>query len=653
MMRILGAVRAAFGGLLLATTLTLTTTSLAPTPAVAAGATSAFVPLLTPVRLADTRLTGAVGKGVTVTIPVTGAAPLPAAGSTTAAVLNVTVTGPAGAGFWTVSPNGSPRPNSSNINVDAASTFFGKALAIPNLVTVPVGPTGAVDVFSELGGNVVVDMLGYYTAVGASSNGRFLPLASPARVVETRPGNPIAAGGVATYSIPGAAGASAVALNVTVVGAAGGYWQVYAAGTSPGQTSNLNSMYAGHVSANQVIVPVNGNGEINVFSSGGGFPVIDLVGVYTGVGAPTSGEGLFVPLSDPTRFLDTRGTLNPLGAGKRLLPGWSVEVAIASHPAIARGDVSAVVMNLTVTDTLAGGYFSVTSAGAHNSAVKSRATSNLNAVRAAQTVANHVITPVSGRGFDVFAQNPAHAVVDVSGFFIGAPAAAPNGLPVNVDPTPVYCAGFADQAITPATSGNVGTNVRLIQNRLLSLGFWNAGGDGSYGWSTQQAVMAYQKWHRLSASGKVDDATANSLNWPSCRPTPGTNSGTLLEVDKGRQLGMFIRDGKLLWVINVSTGGGYFYEEDNKLTGERVTGTAITTNGNFSIYRVHDLAVYKGTLGTLYRPRFVVGGIAVHGAANVPNYPASHGCIRVSNPAMDMIWAQNLLPMRSRVWIHD
>ena len=49
----------------------------------------------------------------------------------------------------------------------------------------------------------------------------------------------------------------------------------------------------------------------------------------------------------------------------------------------------------------------------------------------------------------------------------------------------------------------------------------------------------------------------------------------------------------------------------------------------------------------------MVGGVAVHGAPRVPNYPASHGCIRVVNPVMDLIWGQNLLPLGSTVWIHD
>ena len=61
-----------------------------------------------------------------------------------------------------------------------------------------------------------------------------------------------------------------------------------------------------------------------------------------------------------------------------------------------------------------------------------------------------------------------------------------------------------------------------------------------------------------------------------------------------------------------------------------------------------DDPAYFGSLGELYRPRFVVGGVAVHGYRSIPNYPASHGCIRVSNGAMDMIWATNAMPMGSR-----
>ena len=622
---------------------------------------SRYVPLATPQRLIDTRNTAILPAGGVLTVAVTGAAPLPAAGSPiVAAVLNVTAVGPTGIGFWTLYPHGTSLPTASHLNVDGLAAFLGDGLALANVVTVPVGATGDVDVYTSAGGNVLIDMLGYYVPVdistGTARAGRFVPLATPTRMVDTRPsGTAFGASETRTYAVAGAAGESAAVLNVTTIGQVPGYWQVFPAGSAPPTTSNLNTMYAGQVASNQVIVPLDDAGQFSVLSANGGDVIIDVIGGFTGAAAPDVGVGLFVPLATPTRFFDTRlAALNPLGGTNRLLPGWSVEVGVSSNPAINRLDVAAVVFNLTVDDTLDAGYLSVTPAGANNPATKSRTTSSMNATWGGQTLAAQVTVPVSSRGFDVFAQNPTHAIADVSGYYIGTPVVPTFGAPQNVDPTPPTCETFSTQAITGATSGAVSPNISLLQQRLTTLGFWNGGTDGVYSWSTQQAVMAYQKWTGLTPRGVVDTATARSLNWPNCLATASvTNAGDLFEVDKGRQLGFFVRNGKTLLVLHVSTGGGYFYEADNQITGAKVTGTAITDNGTFQVYRVVDQPVYKGTLGTLYRPRFVHGGIAVHGAPNVPSYPASHGCIRVSNPAMDMIWALNLLPMGGKVVIHD
>ena len=73
----------------------------------------------------------------TISVAVTGAAPLPAPGTVTAVVLNLTVTPPSGPGFWTVWPHASPRPEASNLNVDEIQSLAGNVT--PNLVTVPVG----------------------------------------------------------------------------------------------------------------------------------------------------------------------------------------------------------------------------------------------------------------------------------------------------------------------------------------------------------------------------------------------------------------------------------------------------------------------------------------------------------------------------------
>jgi lipoprotein-anchoring transpeptidase ErfK/SrfK len=457
--------------------------------------------------------------------------------------------------------------------------------------------------------------------------------------------------------VPGAAGASAVAVNLTTVTTQAGFWTVYPNGQAQPATSNLNSppgFFA--IAANQAIVPVDANGAITIYSKSGGDLIIDLVGTYTGAGAAVDTAGLFVPLTSPTRIVDTRNpALNPLGGTTRPLPEWSFEVPTAPIPVIGRSDVSAVVLNATVADPVTIGFISVGTAGASDPAARPT-TSTMNVGRPAQVLANHAIVPVSTRGFSMYTLAGGHIIADLAGYFLGQASAAPFGPRTNA-PAPGCLSptvGPPPFAVGPIIYGSSRQSVAILQSRLSALGFWNAGADGSYGLSTVQAVMAFQKWKGLPATTVVDNATAIALNTEYCRPIGGRTSGTLLEVDKGKQIAYVIQNGAVRYVFNVSTGNGKSYdEEDQKSAGNRVIGVALTPSGTFKTYREHDVARYEGDLGTLYRPKFIVGGVAVHGAPRVPNYPASHGCVRVSNPVMDLIWNENLLPLRSTVWIHD
>ena len=76
-----------------------------------------------------------------------------------------------------------------------------------------------------------------------------------------------------------------------------------------------------------------------------------------------------------------------------------------------------------------------------------------------------------------------------------------------------------------------------------------------------------------------------------------------------------------------------------------------TPTGIFHIFRQVDGAS-NGPLGQLWRPKFFTGGYAIHGAASVPSYPASHGCARLSNEAINWIWANNLAPIGTEVWVY-
>jgi peptidoglycan hydrolase-like protein with peptidoglycan-binding domain len=203
--------------------------------------------------------------------------------------------------------------------------------------------------------------------------------------------------------------------------------------------------------------------------------------------------------------------------------------------------------------------------------------------------------------------------------------------------------------------GSSGEPVTLLQARLLQLGFWLDGIDGKYGLATTQAVMAFQKYYGVSdRSGRVDQATADALNTVASKPRPQATEGDLIEVNKAAQVLHIIQGGQAIWTINVSTGSGRAYTEDSKKEpGKVLKGDAQTPDGMYKVNRERAEGWWEGELGKLYRPKYFRGGIAVHGSNNIPNYPASHGCVRVSTPAMDFIWAQNLMPLGIPVWVHS
>ncbi len=165
--------------------------------------------------------------------------------------------------------------------------------------------------------------------------------------------------------------------------------------------------------------------------------------------------------------------------------------------------------------------------------------------------------------------------------------------------------------------------------------------------------MAFQKYLHLPATGSVDADTATWMTALDTKAHGLTDSGTLIEVDKGRQLIFFVADGKTQWVFNTSTGNGEAYtEEDKNSPGEFVTGVSLTPDGLWNVNRERPEGWWEGDLGQIYRPKYFRGGVAIHGSNSVPNYPASHGCVRVTVQAMDFIWDNDLMPMGKTVWVH-
>lgn len=210
-------------------------------------------------------------------------------------------------------------------------------------------------------------------------------------------------------------------------------------------------------------------------------------------------------------------------------------------------------------------------------------------------------------------------------------------------PSPKASATETAPARTDLRRGDKGPDVLRLQQRLSDLGYWLGEPNGSFGPLTQQAVWAFQKSAGLSRDGAVGPKTQAALE-KGIRPSTRL-SGNGIDINLSRQILMVVRDGQVKYILNTSTGGGYEYEA-------RDGGKAIATTpkGTFKVYYTVD-GLDHGRLGDMWRPRYFHGGYAVHGSPSIPPYPASHGCARVSNAAMDMIWSSNYMPKGGTVLV--
>ena len=207
--------------------------------------------------------------------------------------------------------------------------------------------------------------------------------------------------------------------------------------------------------------------------------------------------------------------------------------------------------------------------------------------------------------------------------------------------------GGAPWAVTWTTtlrSGVKGSAVRDAQLRLKALGYWVGPTDGQYGSQTTQAVLAMQKTAGSPRTGVIGRVERNILT-AGIRPQARTTTGSTLEIDLKRQLLLVVVGGRTRWAFNTSTGNGRYYYQDG------VRYQATTPRGHFSVIREID-GPHVSPLGLLYRPKFFVDGYAVHGSLSIPAYPASHGCARVSNSAINYLWASRLMPIGRRLWVY-
>ncbi|WP_433325488.1 L,D-transpeptidase family protein [Spirillospora sp. CA-294931] len=179
-------------------------------------------------------------------------------------------------------------------------------------------------------------------------------------------------------------------------------------------------------------------------------------------------------------------------------------------------------------------------------------------------------------------------------------------------------------------AGAKGEPVRELQRRLAELHYAPGKPDGKYGLTTQMAVWAFQKVNRLKVTSTVSKKTWDALDAPK-EPQPMAKKGReadRVDVDLRRQYLVLYKGGKPELITHISSGSGEYYCAKDRGAKVARCRYATTSTGDFRTGR-RASGWEVSPLGRLYNPIYFNGGIAFHGALDVPRYPASHGCVRL------------------------
>jgi hypothetical protein len=156
--------------------------------------------------------------------------------------------------------------------------------------------------------------------------------------------------------------------------------------------------------------------------------------------------------------------------------------------------------------------------------------------------------------------------------------------------------------------GECGQVVKGFKKELATMGYVSGGGSCFNG-RLGREVLAYRKVNNMNRSEKAGASLVKSvyagrggfhLKYP--------DAGEHAEVSIPKQVLVLAKDGKPFAIYPVSTGKS----------------STPTITGHYSIYRLEPGTNSHGMVYSDYWHN----GYAVHGYAEVPNYPASHGCVR-------------------------
>jgi peptidoglycan hydrolase-like protein with peptidoglycan-binding domain len=181
--------------------------------------------------------------------------------------------------------------------------------------------------------------------------------------------------------------------------------------------------------------------------------------------------------------------------------------------------------------------------------------------------------------------------------------------------------------------GSRGPDVVYLQQRLTGLRYDVGPIDSVFGASTLHGVYAFQKVQGIGVDGVVGPITWSRLASPAVPRARYNRTAACVEVNLTRRVVYLTRSGAVTRILDASPGKP----------------STPTPTGAFSIYRRID-GWRQSPLGLLWRPNYFYRGYALHGSTSVPTSAASHGCVRLTIPAMNRVWSQ--LVIGERVYVY-
>ena len=248
-----------------------------------------------------------------------------------------------------------------------------------NTAIVEVGSAGQISFYDGAAGSPVdlsADVEGYVTSASTTTGGAtFAPL-DPSRIVDTTNGTggrsaPLTSDATWSFHVLGtdgipAAGVSAVALNVGAQATSTNCWlQIQPAGTDAAATGYPRvDTYANYTAQGLAVVAPDSNGDLTLSTNCASTDVhIDVEGYYLSDISGSSGD-VYVPITSPTRVVDTRrnvGVTGRLTAGRVVGGSGAIAVrGVAGVPSTA----DAVALNLGPSNATATGANTIWADGA-------------------------------------------------------------------------------------------------------------------------------------------------------------------------------------------------------------------------------------------------------------------------------------------------